>query len=204
MDADERTPLGQLLVDRLENAGDQQAILVAAAQVHFERRTTALVRGHDVEDVAVRVDRALGIVEVLLLDLTEAELELGVRELVVVGANDRELAANDVRELLPLRVAEVDAVEATQRDRLVAGGVEDALIGGDCLLVVLDLVLVELTDLGLDRDPLIAVVRELELLGVDAEQLLELIGSRLPDYIQARRFPPSRLELVRSAGTRIA
>lgn len=36
------------------------------------------------------------------------------------------------------------------------------------------------------------------------EQLLELVGSRLPDYIQARRFPPSRLELVRRTGTRIS
>lgn len=36
-----------------------------------------------------------------------------------------------------------------------------------------------------------------------AEQLLDLVGSRLPDYIQARRFPPSRMELVRRTGTRI-
>ena len=35
------------------------------------------------------------------------------------------------------------------------------------------------------------------------EALFELIGSRLPDYIQARRFPPSRLPLVRRDGTRI-
>lgn len=37
-----------------------------------------------------------------------------------------------------------------------------------------------------------------------AEQLLELIGSRLPDYIQARRFPPSRMDHVRRTGTRIS
>lgn len=35
------------------------------------------------------------------------------------------------------------------------------------------------------------------------DQLFELIGSRLPDYIQARRFPPSRLETVRTSGTRM-
>lgn len=35
------------------------------------------------------------------------------------------------------------------------------------------------------------------------EQLFELIGSRLPDYIQARRFPPSRLPVVRRDGNRI-
>ncbi len=36
-----------------------------------------------------------------------------------------------------------------------------------------------------------------------AEQLFELIGSRLPDYIQARRFPPSRMAHVRSTGTKL-
>lgn len=37
-----------------------------------------------------------------------------------------------------------------------------------------------------------------------ADQLFDLIGSRLPDYIQPRRFPPSRLAAVRSSGTRVA
>ena len=36
-----------------------------------------------------------------------------------------------------------------------------------------------------------------------AEQMLELVGSRLPDDIQARRFPPSRMELIRRTGTRV-
>lgn len=35
------------------------------------------------------------------------------------------------------------------------------------------------------------------------DQLFDLIGSRLPDYIQARRFPPSRLADVRRDGTRL-
>lgn len=38
----------------------------------------------------------------------------------------------------------------------------------------------------------------------NAEQLLELVGSRLPDYIQSRRFPPSRVDAVKSTGTRLA
>lgn len=36
-----------------------------------------------------------------------------------------------------------------------------------------------------------------------ADQLFDLIGSRLPDYIQPRRFPPSRMELVRRTGTKV-
>jgi hypothetical protein len=36
-----------------------------------------------------------------------------------------------------------------------------------------------------------------------ADQLFELIGSRLPDYIQPRRFPPSRMSVVRRTGTRV-
>ncbi|MCW2923894.1 MAG: hypothetical protein JWM98_1298 [Thermoleophilia bacterium] len=37
-----------------------------------------------------------------------------------------------------------------------------------------------------------------------AEGLFDLVGSRLPDYIQARRFPPSRLARVREDGTQVA
>jgi hypothetical protein len=37
-----------------------------------------------------------------------------------------------------------------------------------------------------------------------ADQLFDLIGSRLPDYIQPRRFPASRMHLVRREGTRIS
>lgn len=36
-----------------------------------------------------------------------------------------------------------------------------------------------------------------------ADQLFDLIGSRLPDYIQARRFPPSLLGAVRRDGQRV-
>lgn len=35
------------------------------------------------------------------------------------------------------------------------------------------------------------------------DELFELIGSRLPDYIQARRFPLSRLAQVRAEGDRL-
>jgi hypothetical protein len=37
-----------------------------------------------------------------------------------------------------------------------------------------------------------------------ADQLFDLIGSRLPDYIQPRRFPMSRMDVVRREGTRIS
>lgn len=36
-----------------------------------------------------------------------------------------------------------------------------------------------------------------------ADQLFDLIGSRLPDYIQARRFPLGRVPEVRSNGSRV-
>ncbi len=36
-----------------------------------------------------------------------------------------------------------------------------------------------------------------------ADQLFDLIGSRLPDYIQPRRFPPSRMAYVRQHGSRV-
>jgi hypothetical protein len=85
----------------------------------------------------------------------------------------RDLPAEDVGQLLPLLVADIDAIEARERARMITGRVEDAHVGRDGLLVVLDLVFVQLTDLGLDRDPLVAVGRELELLLVDPEQIFE-------------------------------
>ena len=36
-----------------------------------------------------------------------------------------------------------------------------------------------------------------------ADQLFDLIGSKLPDYIQARKFPPSRMAHVRQHGKRV-
>lgn len=38
----------------------------------------------------------------------------------------------------------------------------------------------------------------------NADQILELVGSRLPDYIQARRFPPSLIPKVRASGKRLS
>ncbi len=61
---------------------------------------------------------------------------------------------------------------APQRARIVADGVEDLLVGVDRLVVVLDLVLVELTDLELDLGALVAVEGEIELLLVDVEEVL--------------------------------
>lgn len=38
----------------------------------------------------------------------------------------------------------------------------------------------------------------------NADELHALIGSRLPDYIQARRFPPSRLAAVAAEGRQLS
>jgi hypothetical protein len=37
-----------------------------------------------------------------------------------------------------------------------------------------------------------------------ADQLFDLIGSRLPDYIQPRRFPPSRITVTKQHGQQLA
>jgi hypothetical protein len=33
------------------------------------------------------------------------------------------------------------------------------------------------------------------------QEIMQMIGSRLPDYIQPRVFPPSRVEAIRRSGT---
>src|SRR6185295_16271118 len=113
------------------------------------------------------IDRTDGVLEVRLLELAEAVLQLDVDRLVVLRTDDGDLPAENIGELLPLLVPDIDAVEARERARLIASRVEDAHVGRDGLLVVLDLVFVELTDLLLDPDPLVSIIGELELLLVD-------------------------------------
>ena len=115
VDADERSPLLELLVDRLEDAGDDELLLVVAAQMDLERFARLRMADVDIEDVAVRVDRARDVAEVLFLELAEPVLQLDVAGLVVLGPDDRDLAAEDVGQLLPHPVAEVDPIERAQR-----------------------------------------------------------------------------------------
>ena len=58
VDADERAPLLELLVDGLEDVRDRQLLLVVAAQMDLERLARARVTDVDVEDVAIDIDRA--------------------------------------------------------------------------------------------------------------------------------------------------
>ena len=69
------------------------------------------------------------------------------------------------------------------------------MVGRDGLLVVLDLVLVELTDLRLDRDPLVGIVRQLELLLVDLEQLLELALAEVEPLERVERLLVALVDL---------
>ena len=76
--ADERGPLLELLVDGLEDVRDVELLLVVAAQVDLERLARLRVTDVDVEDVAIDVDRARDVAEVLLLELAEPVLQLDV------------------------------------------------------------------------------------------------------------------------------
>ena len=60
VNADERRPLLELLVDRLENAGDDELLLglaVASSRISSESRAFGWPTSM-IEDVAIRVDRA--------------------------------------------------------------------------------------------------------------------------------------------------
>ena len=83
VNSDERVPFLELLVDRLEDRRDRQLLLVVRAQVNLERLARLRCADVDVEDVAVRVDRARDVVQVLLLELAEPILQLDVLGFVV-------------------------------------------------------------------------------------------------------------------------
>src|SRR5262249_55252479 len=114
VDVDQLAPLAQVLVDGLEDAGGGQLVL-GVAEAPLEGAAGAAVRGIDTEDAPVGLDGAGAVREVLLADLPEPVLELEVGGLVTLwlGANDRQLAAEDVGQLLVLAVALVDAIEGS-------------------------------------------------------------------------------------------
>ena len=75
--------------------------------------------GLEVEDVAIHVDRALDVAEVLLAQLAEPELQLDDGA-VVARRHQLELALDDRRQLVPLLRRDVDPIERAEGLQLVA------------------------------------------------------------------------------------
>jgi hypothetical protein len=115
-DAGELLPLARILVERLEDLADLD-LLHAVREQTLERLQRGGVVGRLRDDLAVRRDRRVHVVQPELVHLAEAVLEL---ELLVRGLRDLGLAREDLREIAPALGHGEEAIERAD-GRLVLG-----------------------------------------------------------------------------------
>ena len=160
-------PVASLLVDVLEDARRLGAERLVGEE-RLEGFTGAGMLRVEEEDLAVVLERARGVVGVLLEGLTEAVLEvdeLGLRSIEL----DATAQGVDVR--LPALELPVEYIERGQRADVGGLALEHAVVRVDGAIEVLELRLVELRDLVADLLLLAVIGRELAALLVDAEEV---------------------------------
>lgn len=166
------------LVDRQQDAchldAQRSALggLLALLEPSLETISGRVVRGIDLENLAIQLDGLLGLVEAVLHDHAEAQQVLGAggRIGILVGG-DGELALEDSAEVFPPLQVAVDPVESSEHLGVLDAGVEHRVVGLDRLVVMTEL-FVDRADPSLGRPPLLFVVGERELGVEDREQIL--------------------------------
>ena len=121
VDANELRPVAGRLVDGLEHGGRAERILVAVLEA-LEGAQRRLVVGLPLEDVAVELDGARHVVEVLLVELGDPVLEA---DRLVRVARHLALAREHGEELRPVLRLLVEDVEARERLQVVRIELED-------------------------------------------------------------------------------
>ena len=164
---DDLRPGLQPLVDRQQDGrhGELEALV---AEPTLEATTRLLVGGVDLEHLTVQLDRVGGDAELVLGEDAEAQQQPAAG---VVGGGRRELAPEDVGQLVPLALGQVHAVERREGAEVLDAGGQHGLVGGDRLLDVPGL-LEDAADVGLDGAALVVFVGERELGAEDVEQVL--------------------------------
>jgi hypothetical protein len=172
VDVDELLPLGELVVQRREHLGGQHR-LVGAVDDAVERSDRGRVVGGVREGLAVRLDGADHVSELVLPQRADAVAQLG---LLLVRRGDFHGALEDAELVGPALRGPEQAVE--RLDGVVVGrlDVEDRLVGLDRVLDVGELLVVDLTE---QVQPVHAVLRlrgELRLAAVDVAERLPRLG----------------------------
>ena len=166
--ADELRPVAGRLVDRLEDRGRAERVLVAVLQP-LEGAQGRLVVRLALEDLAIELDRARHVVEVLLVELGDPVLEA---DRLVRVAGHLALARQHREELRPVLRLLVEDVETRQRLQVVRIELEDLGVRVDRARHVAELALVDRADLVVDALLLLDVGDQIGLLRVDREQVL--------------------------------
>jgi hypothetical protein len=166
-DADELRPLAARVVHGLEDRGGAERIAVARFEP-FERGERGAVRRLARQDLAVELDGARYVVEVLLVELGDPVL---VRNRLVGIVAELGLVREDAEQLLPVLRRLVEDVEPAESREVVGIELEDARVGVDGLVDLAELVLEDGADLVEDALLLVDVGDEVGLLRVDVEQV---------------------------------
>ncbi len=181
--ADERLPVVPDLVDRLEDRRRLRAER-GIRQERFERDARAVVLRDERDDLAMEIEGALPIVQVLLEHLREAELER--RELFVVRRAEVDATLERVGEILVARLLLEERVERAIRFLLVVAPLrEDRAVRVDRVVRLGELVLEQRRAAVRDAFLRVGIRLEIEAAIVDRDQLAEL-----------RRLAIERLELA--------
>ncbi len=166
--ADELRPLAAGVVHRFEHRGGPERIEGAGLEA-LESRESRVVRGLASEDLAIQLDGARNVVEVLLVELGDAVL---VRNRFVRIVAELGFVREHAEKLLPVLRGLVEDVEPAERREVVGVELENARVGVDRLVDLAELVLEHGADLVEDALLLVDVGDEIGFLRVDVEEIL--------------------------------
>ena len=166
--ADELLALARRVVDRLEYGGRGEWLLLAVLDALERCQGRQMVR-LDIENLAIQLDRAVDVVEVLLVELRDSIL---VADRLGRVRRELGLVLQNAEQLLPVARSLIQDVQAAERRQIVGIELEHLLIGVDRAPHVRELSLVDRADLVEDELLLVRVEDQIGLLGVDGEQLL--------------------------------
>ena len=95
-----------------------------------------------------------------------------------VALGHGELSAQVIRQLLPLLGLYVQPIQRTQRADVLSVVAEDLVVGRDRIFRLLQHLLVDSGDAEQDAEALVRIIRDVDLLAVDLEQLRVLLLRR--------------------------
>ena len=153
--ADQLRVLARRVVHRLEHGGGGERSLLAVLDA-LEGGQRRRVIGLNVEDLAIQLDRAIDVVEVLLVQLGDPIL---VADRFGRVGRQLGLVLQDAEQLLPVAGGLVQDVETAERRQVVRIELEHLLVGVDRAVHVRELALVDGADLVEDALLLVGVER---------------------------------------------
>ncbi len=181
---DELVPLAAFFVDRFEDRRRVRFEL-GVREHRLEGGLRAFVLRVEEEDLAIVLERARRVVQMLLERRAEAELEIDERPLVVV---ELDAPPQDVDVGLPSLEASVENVERAERGDVGGLFFEHGDVRLDRLVHVLHFVFEELGDLEVDVLLVDGIGREIALLLVDAEEVRERLRLAIQVLERGERF----------------